>query len=74
MWLIIMLSYRYILQEKKRGAALNPVTNFHVRNGAVSSTLTTFYFDYINSGINQCWEDIGQGRLECSSVLDVVDL
>jgi len=35
-------SSRYILQEKKRGAALDPVTNFHVRNGAVSFTLTVF--------------------------------
>jgi hypothetical protein len=27
---------RYIYKEKKRGKALDAVTNFHVRNGAVS--------------------------------------
>lgn len=31
---LLRLCARYILQEKKRGAALDPVTNFHVRNGA----------------------------------------
>ena len=25
---------RYLVNEKRRGLALNPVTNFHIRNGA----------------------------------------
>jgi hypothetical protein len=32
---LMRICARYILQEKKRGAALDYVTNFHVRNGAV---------------------------------------
>jgi malonyl-CoA decarboxylase len=31
---LMRICARYILQEKKRGAALDYVTNFHVRNGA----------------------------------------
>ena len=26
---------RYLIQEKRRGFAMNPVTHFHVRNGAL---------------------------------------
>ncbi|CAM6096564.1 unnamed protein product [Calypogeia fissa] len=32
--ILMRLCARYILQEKKRGRALDPVTNFHLRNGA----------------------------------------
>lgn len=29
------VDYRYLLQEKKRGKALDSVANFHLQNGAV---------------------------------------
>ncbi|KAG7393517.1 hypothetical protein PHYPSEUDO_007354 [Phytophthora pseudosyringae] len=33
--IVLKLGARYIYHEKKRGKALDPVTNFHVRNGAI---------------------------------------
>ncbi|KAG6967252.1 hypothetical protein JG688_00006403 [Phytophthora aleatoria] len=33
--IMMKLGTRYIYHEKKRGKALDPVTNFHVRNGAI---------------------------------------
>ncbi|KAL4108711.1 hypothetical protein PRIC1_000420 [Phytophthora ramorum] len=33
--MMLKLGARYIYHEKKRGKALDPVTNFHVRNGAI---------------------------------------
>ncbi|KAJ8542385.1 hypothetical protein ON010_g12427 [Phytophthora cinnamomi] len=33
--IMLKLGARYIYHEKKRGKALDPVTNFHVRNGAI---------------------------------------
>lgn len=33
--IVLRLGARYIYHEKKRGKALDPVTNFHVRNGAI---------------------------------------
>ncbi|KAF1791281.1 Malonyl-CoA decarboxylase [Phytophthora cactorum] len=33
--IMMKLGARYIYHEKKRGKALDPVTNFHVRNGAI---------------------------------------
>lgn len=31
--------HRYLLQEKKRGKALDAVANFHLQNGAVCPTI-----------------------------------
>ncbi|KAJ7517972.1 hypothetical protein O6H91_21G048500 [Diphasiastrum complanatum] len=36
---LMRLCARYLLREKKRGKALDPVTNFHVRNGAIVERL-----------------------------------
>ncbi|KAK2992194.1 hypothetical protein RJ640_005681, partial [Escallonia rubra] len=33
--LLLRLCARYLLQEKKRGKALDSVANFHLQNGAV---------------------------------------
>ncbi|GAB9472284.1 hypothetical protein Gpo141_00009465 [Globisporangium polare] len=33
--ILLKLGARYIFQEKKRGKALCPVSNFHIRNGAI---------------------------------------
>lgn len=37
--LLMRLCARYLLKEKKRGKALDPVTNFHVQNGATAERL-----------------------------------
>jgi hypothetical protein len=31
---VMRLAARYLLRERRRGAALDPVANFHLRNGA----------------------------------------
>eukprot|EP01018_Ginkgo_biloba_P033141 Gb_39933 [translate_table: standard] len=36
---LMRLCTRYILKEKKRGKALDPITNFHVQNGAIVERL-----------------------------------
>eukprot|EP00249_Psilotum_nudum_P016575 c25889_g1_i2 orf=1-300(+) len=37
--ILLRLCARYILEEKKRGRALDPVTNFHAQNGAIVESL-----------------------------------
>jgi len=35
---VMRLAARYLLRERRRGAALDPVANFHLRNGARNAT------------------------------------
>lgn len=36
---VVRLAAQYLLRERRRGAALDPVANFHLRNGATVARL-----------------------------------
>ncbi|XP_073100495.1 uncharacterized protein [Elaeis guineensis] len=49
---LMRLCARYLLKEKKRGKALDPVANFHLQNGAVIERIN-WLADQSEKGINQ---------------------
>lgn len=50
--ILMRLCARYLLQEKKRGKALDPVANFHLQNGAVVERLN-WMADRSEKGLSQ---------------------
>lgn len=50
--IMMRLCARYLLQEKKRGKALDPVANFHLQNGAVVERLN-WMADRSEKGLSQ---------------------
>ncbi|KAK9706369.1 hypothetical protein RND81_07G119600 [Saponaria officinalis] len=50
--ILMRLCARYLLQEKKRGKALDPVANFHLQNGAMVERLN-WMADKTEKGLSQ---------------------